>query len=61
MDMVNAITDKPDWQRKVFDETITTKWQQELKAADPEPVQPAQGQAAEEPASVNEGTNSQGK
>ena len=29
MQVVNAITDKPDWRRKVFDETIIAKWRAE--------------------------------
>lgn len=29
MQVINAITDKPDWRRKVFDETIITKWRSE--------------------------------
>lgn len=30
MDMMNRISDKPGWQNKVFDETITGKWKKEL-------------------------------
>ena len=29
MSLMNVITDKPDWDRKVFDENITRKWRQE--------------------------------
>lgn len=29
MQVVNAITDKPDWRRKVFDEVIIAKWRAE--------------------------------
>jgi hypothetical protein len=29
MQMINAITDKPDWRRKVFDEAILHKWRAE--------------------------------
>ncbi|KAE8351302.1 hypothetical protein BDV28DRAFT_22290 [Aspergillus coremiiformis] len=30
MRVMNAITDKPDWDRKVFDEAITSKWREEI-------------------------------
>jgi len=30
MQVMNAITDKPGWERKVFDETITNKWREEI-------------------------------
>ncbi|KAG8526561.1 uncharacterized protein KY384_008762 [Bacidia gigantensis] len=30
MEMMNRITDKPDWQRKVFDEAIVEKWKEEF-------------------------------
>ncbi|KAI9932099.1 hypothetical protein ASPWEDRAFT_171776 [Aspergillus wentii DTO 134E9] len=30
MQMMNAITDKPEWHKKVFDENITSKWKQEI-------------------------------
>ncbi|TFK66459.1 hypothetical protein BDN72DRAFT_145431 [Pluteus cervinus] len=33
MRLLNAITDKPDWQEKVFDETISNKWKKEALAA----------------------------
>jgi hypothetical protein len=29
MQIINALTDKPDWRRKVFDETILAKWRVE--------------------------------
>jgi hypothetical protein len=29
MQMINALTDKPDWRKKVFDETILAKWRAE--------------------------------
>ncbi|KAL8728685.1 MAG: hypothetical protein Q9166_005249 [cf. Caloplaca sp. 2 TL-2023] len=29
MELVNTITDKPDWQRKVFDDVIVAKWRAE--------------------------------
>jgi hypothetical protein len=29
MQIINALTDKPDWRRKVFDETILAKWRAE--------------------------------
>lgn len=29
MQVINAITDKPDWRRKVFDEAIIAKWRAE--------------------------------
>jgi hypothetical protein len=32
LSFVNNITDKPGWQRKVHDTTITTKWKQEVTA-----------------------------
>jgi hypothetical protein len=31
---VNSITDKPEWYRKVHDEEIVAKWEQEAKALD---------------------------
>ncbi|CAI7576606.1 unnamed protein product [Penicillium glandicola] len=30
MRVMNTITDKPEWDRKVFDETITAKWRNEI-------------------------------
>lgn len=30
MQVMNTITDKPNWERKVFDETITNKWREEI-------------------------------
>jgi hypothetical protein len=30
MRVMNTITDKPDWERKVFDEKITNRWRQEV-------------------------------
>ena len=35
MDMINRITDKPDWQKKVFDEEIVAKWRTEFLGAGP--------------------------
>jgi hypothetical protein len=32
MGMMNEITDKPEWDRKVFDETIVAKWKGEALA-----------------------------
>ena len=32
--LMNEITDKPSWDRKVFDETITEKWRQEARDAE---------------------------
>ena len=29
MDVMNALTDKPEWNRKVFDEEIAAKWKEE--------------------------------
>lgn len=29
MAIMNKITDKPDWDKKVFDESIVRKWRQE--------------------------------
>jgi len=29
MFIMNSITDKPDWDRKVFDDNVTQKWRQE--------------------------------
>lgn len=29
LDFINQITDKPEWERKVFDEAIVAKWQEE--------------------------------
>ena len=30
MDIVNSITDKPDWHRKIFDSDIAAKWREEI-------------------------------
>lgn len=32
IELVNTITDKPDWQRKVFDDAIVTRWRAEALA-----------------------------
>ena len=32
MEMMNRMSDKPNWQTKVFDDTITTKWKAEFLA-----------------------------
>jgi hypothetical protein len=32
MDVMEKLTDKPDWNKKVFDETIITKWGSEALA-----------------------------
>lgn len=29
LDFINNITDKPEWERKVFDEAIVAKWREE--------------------------------
>lgn len=29
LDFMNTITDKPEWDRKVLDETIVAKWKEE--------------------------------
>lgn len=29
MEFMNQITDKPDWERKVFEEAIVNKWREE--------------------------------
>jgi hypothetical protein len=29
MDFINKITDKPEWERKIFDEAIVAKWLEE--------------------------------
>ena len=34
MELVNVITDKPDWQRKVFDDEIVKKWRAEMLTPD---------------------------
>jgi hypothetical protein len=34
MGMINEITDKSEWDRKVFDETIVAKWKEEALAKD---------------------------
>jgi hypothetical protein len=34
MQIINALTDKPDWRRKVFDETILAKWRAEAVTED---------------------------
>ncbi|KAB8207087.1 hypothetical protein BDV34DRAFT_234414 [Aspergillus parasiticus] len=33
MRVINAITDEPEWNRKVFDEAITAKWRSEIVAS----------------------------
>lgn len=35
MELVNIITDKSDWQRKVFDEAIVAKWRAEILDSNP--------------------------
>ena len=32
--LMNQITDKPSWDRKVFDDTVTEKWRQEARDAE---------------------------
>ena len=34
LDLMNSITEKPEWDRKVFDESITQKWRQEALDAE---------------------------
>lgn len=34
MELVNTITDKADWQRKIFDDDIATKWRAEFLTPD---------------------------
>lgn len=34
LSFINLITDKPEWDRKVFDEEIVGKWRQEASAND---------------------------
>lgn len=34
MSLMDQITDKPEWDRKVFDEGIVQRWRQEAKEAD---------------------------
>ena len=34
MAIMNKITDKPDWDKKVFDDTIIQKWRQEALATE---------------------------
>lgn len=34
IELMNQITDKPSWDRKVFDDTITEKWRQEARDAE---------------------------
>lgn len=31
---LSSITDKPEWQRKIYDETITNKWRAEIEVGD---------------------------
>lgn len=33
MGFINQISDKPNWEEKVFDETIVAKWKEEAKMA----------------------------
>ena len=33
MEFMNRITDKPGWEKKVFDEIITKKWKSEALSA----------------------------
>ena len=33
MELMNRITDKPGWEKKAFDESITKKWKSEALAA----------------------------
>ncbi len=32
MNFMNLVTDKPDWEKKCFDETVTKKWKSEAAA-----------------------------
>lgn len=32
MELMNRITDKPEWQKKAFDEDVTEKWKSEALA-----------------------------
>ena len=36
--IMNELTDKPEWSRKVFDENITKKWRDEALSAQPDNV-----------------------
>ncbi|PNS15612.1 hypothetical protein CAC42_871 [Sphaceloma murrayae] len=36
---IDRLTDKPDWRRKVFDDTITTKWRSEVVRNEDDPVE----------------------
>lgn len=36
MELVNTITDKPNWQQKAFDDTIVAKWRAEALSTQPE-------------------------
>lgn len=36
LDFVNKITDKPDWEVKVFDETIVSRWRAEADVRPPD-------------------------
>lgn len=33
MDLINRLTDKQDWEHKIFDDTITARWRAEVLAA----------------------------
>lgn len=39
MEIMNRITDKPDWHKKVFDDTIAGKWKQEALAMHTDEIQ----------------------
>ncbi|KAL8958816.1 MAG: hypothetical protein Q9183_005763, partial [Haloplaca sp. 2 TL-2023] len=54
MELVNTITDKPDWQRKVFDEAIVVKWRAEILDPNPPNLAPS------EPEAKTTGTNTNG-
>ena len=54
MEMVNTIMDKPDWERKVFDEAITAKWRKEFLAGSAGPSSPSHPEASADNANDEE-------
>ncbi|KAL8888570.1 MAG: hypothetical protein Q9215_004019 [Flavoplaca cf. flavocitrina] len=52
MELVNAITDKPDWEFKVFDEAIIAKWKAEILDPNPSEAAPSSVPANKTPPST---------
>ncbi|KAL8834093.1 MAG: hypothetical protein Q9170_003929 [Blastenia crenularia] len=53
MELVNTITDKPNWQEKVFDVAIVANWRAETLASKPSNGEPTTALRADEPTDTN--------